>query len=288
VAALALSAAAARTAAASEAEPASRPGSVAVSGQGIGAVLSYREGIGGPLPYFDMKLQIAKPGLGTLYEQPVSSHRCPGGCVPEPVGSGPVKTGPLAIAALEANGQPEVLLGLSTGGAHCCTVLQVFSLDPGTTTFRPIEHDFGDPGVLLEDIDHNERLELRSADDRFAYEFAPYAYSGLPLQVWSVQEGRFENTTIMFGRQLQADAKRWLKAFRANRARGLGLGFIAAWAADEDMLGLGKVVRSTLAREAAHRGLRSHEGYGSSGRAFVSKLLRFLSRTGYAHAASLG
>ena len=52
---------------------------------------------------------------------------------------------------------------------------------PGTSTYRSVEQDFGDPGAVIADLAGDRRLEFESADDRFAYEFAPYAYSGLPL-----------------------------------------------------------------------------------------------------------
>jgi hypothetical protein len=246
----------------------------------VGAQLSYLEGVGGNLPYFDLSLQITRAGA-SFYEQPVSSRHCGEGCVPEPIGAGPTKTSPLAVDDLEGNGQPDVVLELSTGGAHCCSILQVFSFDPGTMAYRAVERDFGDPGALVTDLSGDGRLELQSADDRFAYEFTAYAYSGLPVQIWSFKEGRFMDVTRQFPDAITADAARQFKGFLANRRQGYGLGLIAAWAADQELLGNDALVRATLAREARHGRLRSRGHYGPSGHAFVVKLMRFLARTGY-------
>jgi hypothetical protein len=265
---------------ASGAEPASKHIVVSAQEGTVGAQLSYQEGIGGNLPYFDLRLAITRAGE-SFYEQPVSSHYCGEGCVPEPIGAGPTKSSPLDVGDLEGNGQPSIVLELSTGGAHCCSIVQIFSFDPGTRTYRSVERDFGDPGALVTDLTGDGRLELQSADDRFAYEFTPYAYSGLPLQIWSFTEERFTDVTKQFPTAIAADAARQFKGFLANRRQGYGLGLIAAWAADQELLGHDGQVRATLAREARHGRLRSRGHYGPSGHAFVAKLLRFLTRTGY-------
>lgn len=224
---------------------------------------------GGPgLP--GLHLEILRSGQ-PAYSQPISSGACLQECGLEVFGGGP-----LQVKDLEGNGQPAVVLWLNTGGAHCCTVVQVYSFDPGAMAYRLVEHDFGDPGAVLEDAASNGHLEFSSADDRFAYAFTSYAYSALPLQIWSFQGGRFVDATRQFPRLLRLDAAIWLHDFRSNRARGKGLGFLAAWAADESLLGQRKLVKSTLAREAAAKRLRSSEAPNPSGRAYVRKLERML------------
>ena len=78
-----------------------------------------------------------------------------------------------------------------------------------------------------------------------------------------------------------ADARRWFKAFTANTAQGLGLGFISAWAGDEDLLGHEALVARTLSKQLREGRLRSSDGISKSGAAFVAGLQRFLRRTGY-------
>jgi hypothetical protein len=261
-------------------EPSSVSAEASAQEGAVRAVLTYREGLGGPLPYFDLKLEITRSGA-SFYEQPVSSRFCQSGCEPETIDSAPPKGDSVAVSELEGNEQPNVVLGLSTGGAHCCTVVQVFSYDPGTMTYGITEHDFGDPGALLRTLEGNPRPVFESGDDRFAYKFATYAGSAFPLEIWSFQEGRFVNATRSFATQIAAQAASLFKGFLAGRGHGEGLGAIAAWAADEDELGHSALVASVLAREQRHGELRSHEHYGPSGAAFVRALGRFLKRTGY-------
>jgi hypothetical protein len=261
-------------------EPASEHVQVSAQEGVVSALLGYQEGVGGNLPYFDLRLQITRAGE-SFYEQQVSSRYCLEGCVPEPIGAGPTKTSPLAVVDLEGNGEPAVVLELSTGGAHCCTIVQVFSFDPGTMTYGPVERDFGDPGAVITDLAGDRHLEFESADDRFAYEFAPYAYSGLPLQVWRFHEGRFIDATREFPKAIAADAKRQFKGYLANRPQGYGLGLLAAWAADQQLLGHGSLVRATLLHEARAHRLHSHEAPHGGGSVFIKRLMRFLKRTGY-------
>ncbi|HEX4438080.1 MAG TPA: hypothetical protein VH061_14940 [Solirubrobacteraceae bacterium] len=228
----------------------------------------------GTRPLTGLRLAIERDGA-KLYEAAVSSSHC------SPCGLESLADEPLKLADLESNGQPDVVLGLNTGGAHCCSIVQVFAYDPGTMTYRVTERDFGEPGVDLIPVGTSRQLVFRTGDARFAYTFAPYAYSGLPIQLVSFEAGAFRDATLSYPAEIAADAALYLGGFRAERRHGLGNGLIAAWAADEDRLGHGALVRRILDREARHGLLRSREHYGPSGHAFVQRLLRFLKRTGY-------
>jgi hypothetical protein len=261
-------------------EPSSMSAEASAQEGGVRAVLTYREGLGGPLPYFDLKFTITSHGA-SIYEQPVSSHFCPSGCEPETLEIEQSKGSPVAVTELEGNGRSNVVLELSTGGAHCCAVVQVFTYDPGTMAYIVAEHDFGDPGALLKTIEGDPRPVLESGDDRFAYEFGSYAESAFPLEVLGFRQGRFVNVTRSFPKQIAAQAASLFKGFQEGRRRGEGLGALAAWAADEDLLGHGVLVTQTLNREARLHNLRSAANQSPAGRTFVAKLERFLKRTGY-------
>jgi len=253
------------------------PQALTRSSGAVTATLSYEQGadsFGNPT-YSQERLRIVRGGA-SLYEEPVRSAACSPECALETFGGGP-----LQVSDLEGSGQPEVILDLNTGGAHCCTIVQVFSFDPGVMSYRPVERDFGDPSAPLLDVAGDGRLEFESADDRFAYAFTSFAYSGLPLQIWRLRAGRFVDATKAFPKALAADAASQFRQFTANANQGLGLGFIAAWAADEDLLGRRALVSRTLAREARRHRLRSGDHLSPGGSAFVAKLGRFLKRTGY-------
>jgi hypothetical protein len=74
-------------------------------------------------------------------------------------------------------------------------------------------------------------------------------------------------------------AARWLKLFTHHISNGVGV--IAAWAADEELLGHDKLVQSTPATEARRGDLRDG-GYigGATGRSFITRLNRLLRQLG--------
>jgi hypothetical protein len=269
------------------AAPAVVRGTVASEADGVKAVVEYTRLIPDPGPGRGRAalaagggtaehLTIARDGQ-QIYSQPVTSQWCKR-CNLEEFPTAPM---PLAVADLEGGGEPDVVLHLYTGGAHCCTIVQVLHFDPATMTYALTERDFGDPGARIAALSGAGPLYFQTADDRFGYEFAPFAYSGLPLLILAFREGRFVDVTRGFPEALRKDAARWLRAFRASRDEGLGNGAIAAWAADEELLEHGALVRATLSREARFGHLRSRERYGPSGKTFAAALMRFLHRTGY-------
>lgn len=182
----------------------------------VSATISYQQGADGfgNATYAALRLTIDRGGV-SFYEQPVTSSACEP-CGLEEFPEAPV---PLAVADLEGTGEPDVLLHLYTGGGHCCSILQIFAFDAGTKTYRLIEHDFFDPGVTVVDLAGDRRLELESADDRFAYRFTSFAYSGLPLQVLKLTDGALVDVTAQFPAAVALDAREQLKRFLAYRRR---------------------------------------------------------------------
>src|SRR5579884_3293860 len=112
------------------------------------------------------RLTITRAGK-LVYDQPVSSTSCLRLCV--------AGKGSLRVLDLEPARPRDVVLDLFSGGAHCCTVLQIFSYDAATRGYVEAERNFGDPGVRFLDLRHNGRVELLTADDSFAYEFTSFA-----------------------------------------------------------------------------------------------------------------
>jgi hypothetical protein len=227
---------------------------------------------------------VGKPGRTKLaiqlngrtdYDQRVSSPLCH----PCTIAVVPPGRSALRVLDLESDGQPDVVLGLFTGGAHCCFVDQVYRFDPATTTYVKIEHNFLDSGAALRQLASG--WEFVAADSRIAdWGFTDFAHSGAPIQIWQVQAGKFVNVTRQYPTKIETDAARWLRAFRHNRANDVG--FIAAWAADEDLLGNYSLVHSTLAADARQGLFHSSLGLPhKSQTAFVSNLEKVLRHLGY-------
>jgi hypothetical protein len=237
----------------------------------------------GRFPGFSgLHLTISQSGT-VLYDQPVTSQPCGSICAPGGVGT---RASSVHVIDLDHTGQPNVVLDLFTGGAHCCSIEQVFTFDPGTNTYVKSEHNFGDPGERTEDLNHDGRFEFVTADDAFAYAFTDFAASGLPLQILTFDGGRFKDVTNGYPALIRKDAAIWLKAFRrmARQHYPDSVGVIAAWAADEYRLGKVAAANRYLHQQARAGHLNS--GLGRSvpqGQKFVTALLRFLRRHGYGH-----
>jgi hypothetical protein len=244
------------------------------SAGGTTATVSYRHTTSATVaPYSMVRLSITRGGQ-RLFSGTVDALLCRTQCWPA-LGTGPI----VRVADLERGSSPDVVLNLYSGGAHCCFVTQVYRYDPGSQTYAVVQRDFGDPGAKLETL--GGALVFRSADDRFAYTFAAFAFSGLPIQIWSFAGGSFADVTRRYPSLIRADAAQWWKAYLANRKQGFGLGFVAAWAADEDLLGQSSLVAGRLAALDRAGELRSSAGFATQGAAFVRQLQAFLAETGY-------
>lgn len=244
--------------------PASALGTTRTAHKGkVTATLSFT---GSDPRFYNVRLRIARAGT-VVYDAPVRSspNLCGSNCRP----------GGVHVLGLEPGHEPDVLLDLYTGGSHCCSFEQVFRFQGGR--YVKTERNFADAGVQVKDLAHNGRLEFLTADDRFAYQFASFATSGLPVQVLVFRAGHFKNVTREYPTRIKRDASVWWKAFSHNH---YGEGFIAAWAADEDLLGHYSQVAKTLNAQAAAGHLHS-DSSGPEGHKFVTALQKFLHRLGY-------
>jgi hypothetical protein len=245
----------------------------------VTATLSYHAGASNT--YSHLSLRIQRTGAPT-FNQAVSSQACGSACWPGGKAYFPPRKS-VAVSDLDGDGSPEVVLELYTGGAHCCTVAQIFSFDPATSGYTKFEQNFGDPGYKLVDLNGDGRPEFRSADDRFAYAVASYAGSRLPIEIWRFQGGKLVDVTREFPALIRADARTNLHLFhkfagRRNDDRAAGA--LAAWAADEYLVGKGKTVRAEFSSALRHHQLRNVGGL-PSGRALIRAIDKLLSTAGY-------
>ncbi len=211
---------------------------VAHSGQ-VTATLSFA----GKYPdYRDERLKIMRGGQ-PAYNAGVDSKWCGKSCSPL---SASTHGSSIHVLDLEHTGQPDVVLDLYTGGAHCCVVEQVFSAGSVGKAYVKTERNFGDPGERIVDLSRNGRYEFLTADDSFAYTFTDFAASGLPIEVLTFSNRQFHDVTRRYPKLIVKDAARWLRTFKSMAKSGYQdtTGLIAAWAADEDLLGHSKLVAS--------------------------------------------
>lgn len=233
----------------------------------------------GSFQYRHLALTIRSNGA-VQYAQPVRSSFCHQYCEPSAPGE---KSKSIVFRRLSSNGT-QLMLGLYSGGAHCCSIVQIFNQAAGSRRWTRSSFNFGDPGYQLVDLNHDGTDEFLSADDRFAYEFTDYAASGMPLLIMRWSGGRFVDVTGTYPARIARDAAIWMKAFRQERQSHYNdtTGIIAAWAADEDELGHAGMVASFLHHAAAAGQLNSGLGNEVPQNArFITALNRFLREQGY-------
>jgi hypothetical protein len=239
-----------------------------------GASVAASVGVAGSSSH--LVLAITRNGK-VVYRRPVSASGCRGQCMDVRV---PPGKSPVHVVDLDGDGELEVVLGLFTGGANCCFIDQVFSYDSGAHTYVRSQHDFLNAGATLAKLGAHRRV-FRSGDSRITEAgFTDTADSGTPLQIWRFAKRRFTDVTRRYPTLIRADAAMWMRLFNHHLSNGVGL--IAAWAADEDLLGHSAMVDTTLRSLAAQDKLRTPLGLPhDSETLFVTQLEKLLHKLGY-------
>lgn len=198
---------------------------------------------------------------------------------------------PTALRArdLDGDGEPEVLLDSYTGGAHCCSYTLIYAYDRAARTYRRLSAPWGNAGYRAVDLDRDGRVELVTADDRFAYAFTSYAGSGRPIRIARFERraggrGRLVIVTRRFPGRIRRDAALWRQAYREAVKERLDVrGVVAAWVADQLLLGndeaAWRFVEEVIA--AGQAGPGDDLAGWPTGDEYRSALKRFLRRTGY-------
>jgi hypothetical protein len=216
-----------------------------------------------------------------VYDQSVTSAWCGKECSPNVI-AGVKKV--VHIVHLEKSGPPSVVLDLYSGGAHCCAIEQVYFFKSNSAVIEKFERDFGDPGVRLVKLGAGGSFDMLSADDAFAYAFTDFAASGMPIEILNFSHDAFHNVTRSFPDLIAKDATQWMNAFKSQASTHYqdSVGLVAAWAADEDMLGHSEVVARFLAIESKAGHLNSALTPATpSDQKYVIALQKFLRKHGY-------
>jgi len=182
----------------------------------------------------------------------------------------------VAVSDLDADGEPEVVVQLYSGGAHCCFATRVYWWDAANATYVSVRRESQDAAFRLRDPDRDGRRELVGSDARFAYRFGGYGESRFPVQVLRHAQGELSDVTREYPGLLRADVRRHLRTYRRFRRQGSDVeGVLAAYMADKARLGEAaagwRVVRAAMRRDELKPG----------GERYVRRLRRLLRRWGY-------
>ena len=183
----------------------------------------------------------------------------------------------ISISDLDGDGEPEVVLDLYWGGAHCCWYTQIYRYVDGRARYRTNVHIWGNFSYVLADLEHDGRQELVTRDNRFSYAFSSFADSRWPVRILRYRQGGMTIVTRQYASEIRRDATAlWHEAMSREKTRS-NQGVIAAWAADQCMLG-----RCTQAFTTIDRLSRTGRIHGERTRvAYERRLRAFLARTGY-------
>jgi hypothetical protein len=183
----------------------------------------------------------------------------------------------VSISDLDGDGEPEVVLDLYWGGAHCCWYTQIYRYVDSRAGYRTNVHIWGNFSYVLADLEHDGRQELVTRDNRFSYAFSSFADSRWPVRILRYRQGGMTIVTRQYASEIRRDATAlWHEALSRKKTRS-NQGVIAAWAADQCMLGRCTQAFTTidrLSRTGRIRGERTRVAY-------ERRLRAFLARTGY-------
>jgi hypothetical protein len=255
------------------APPAMATTETATSGA-VSATLSY-DHVQDSFEYTNLQLTISRSGTQVFAADPTFGDCDSPFCAPGGFGN----RDSVLIDDLDGDAEPEVIVDLYTGGAHCCFVSHFYRWDG--TTYVAADRNFGDPGYRVADLDGDRVKELITADYRFGYAFTAFAFSVMPIRIYDLRAGNWELVTTRFPERIRADARAAWKTFTKISRNEEPRGAIAAWTADQLMLGHRRYAKRTLNRLARQGRLPSDGFAPKSQRTFVRDLLRFLARRGY-------
>jgi hypothetical protein len=267
------------------------PGAVAAtktesarSGQ-VSASLTYdykRDRLG-VLDFSNMHVAVTRAG-GVLVNEQLGKN-CDF-CTPWPASGAQKGVSSVRVRDLDADGEPEVLVDLFTGGANCCWYTQSYRFDAGRSAYVRKELR---PGLsfpyTLKDLDKNGIPDFKSVDYRFAYKYGSNADTPRPLRIFDWHAGRLVDVTRAFPALAARDANDMYRGYlKYRKVKGVNLrGLLAAYAADSYKAGNGRKAWTRVVA-AYHRGELNRKFAGETGpfgKAYLDSLRRFLKRLGY-------
>ena len=145
--------------------------------------------------------------------------------------------GSVSLQDLDNNGSSEVIVKTFSGGAHCCTDITIYTWQ--TNQFIKTETGFLDgEGGEFEDLDKDEKFEFSTSDNSFLYAFSSYAGSFPPSLIYAFNNGKFENVTRKYVKQLKSRAWEMYQAFLQNKKENFEVnGILAGYVAQKALLG---------------------------------------------------
>jgi hypothetical protein len=230
--------------------------------------------------YRDFRVKISRAGQ-VLHDRPVGDP-CRQFCNPTETA---LTRKHVALRDLNADGEPEAIVGLFTGGASCCVLVLAYGYDAAANVYRGARLDTGG-GYVARDYGGDGLIELVGDDFRFRGLFTCGACGPRPIRIWHYGLNRFEIVTRDFPDKIRSHARRMRRFYARVRPRGEAgfvKGALTPLVADLcllDRCGAGfRLVRAAIRRGELER--RTAFDVSPLGTAYLRALKRFLRRAGY-------
>ena len=192
----------------------------------------------------------------------------------------------VTVRDLDADGEPEVLVDLYSGGANCCWYSISYRFDEVQNKYiaKVLRPGLSFP-YTLKDIDRNGIPEFQTVDYRFAYKYGSNADTPRPVRIFNWDAGKLVDVTVAFPRVAAVDAADMYKGYlHYRKVKDVNVrGLLAAYLADSYNAGNGRVAwRRVVAAYRRGDVDRKFAGdAGPHGKAYLTSLRRFLKKLGY-------
>jgi hypothetical protein len=241
----------------------------------------------GTYDFSNLHLMIDRAGV-RLVDKDVGGEQCDG-CTAWPADQGARGATSVTVRDLDADGEPEVLVDLYSGGANCCWYSDSWRFDEGQNKY--IEKLLR-PGLsfpyTLRDVDKNGIPEFQSVDYRFAYKYGSNVDTPRPLRIFNWNAGKLVDVTVGFPKLAAADAADMYTGYlRFRKVKDANVrGLLAAYLADSYNAGNGRVAwrRVVAAYRRGDVDKKFAGDEGPHGKAYLTSLRRFLKKLGYLRA----
>jgi hypothetical protein len=237
----------------------------------------------GSYDFSNERVTITRAGV-TLLDQPLGKE-C-SYCTPWPASGASNGVSSVTVRDLDADGEPEVLVDLYSGGANCCFYTNSYRYDPNQNKyiFKLLRPGLSFP-YALKDLDGDGTPEFKSEDERFAYKYGSNADTPRPLRIFQWDAGKLVDVTISYPKLAAADAAvmyRGYLRFRKDKHANVR-GLLAAYLADSYNAHNGRTAwrRVVAAYRRGEVNRKIPGDIGPFGKKYLTSLRSFLKKLGY-------
>jgi hypothetical protein len=211
-------------------------------------------------------------------------------CTPAPAGGGATNNPSIFVRDLDADGEPEVLVNLYSGGANCCFYTETWRFDEAQNKYiEKVLKPGGSFPYSLKDLDKDGAPEFKTYDYRFAYKYGSNADTPRPLRIFDWKGGQLVDVTLAYPKLAARDAAEYYRGYlKYRKVKDVSVrGLLAAYLASSYNAGNGKVAwrRVVAAYRRGEVDKKFAGEVGPHGRAYLKSLRSFLKKLGYLRTA---